>query len=78
MATLTNITRVVEADQEAAAGRAYRSNNLGMFLVERWQIATWAKGDVTKGQWNLISSHVSMEEAQKAKAKLDKKLSRAK
>lgn len=76
MATLTNVTRAVKASDAEILGMAHRNTNLGTFLVQRWQIATWAKGDPTKGQWNTISGHLSMEAAEKAKARLDKKLSR--
>lgn len=68
----TSETRVRLTEANEAAARAHRTCNAGNWLVERYWKLDFAKG----GYFNIISSHVSEEEANKAKAKLDRKIAK--
>jgi hypothetical protein len=65
----TNQTRVTEARDSQSLARALRSGCVGQFMVERF-------GGRYAPCWHQVSSHASMEAAEKAKAKLDHKIAK--
>lgn len=62
--------RVRLASPEEAIARTYRSSSAGNWLVER----LWKRFGI--GQWNIISSHLNEEAANKALAKLNRKIAK--
>lgn len=71
----TNVTRVSQATKEQLIARARRNCNLGSFFVERFWQSQWSN-DPTRGYFNIVSSHVTLEAAEKALAKLNRKIAK--
>lgn len=76
MPTPTKQTRVREASDEQAISIARRGLSCGYFFVEQFSLFTWSTKERPTGQWNCCSSHMTLEAAEAAKAKLDRKLAR--
>ena len=72
----TKETRVHVATGEESIARACRSLSVGQFMVQRFWNVSWANGDVTRGYFNTVSSHHSLEAAEKALKKLNRKIAK--
>lgn len=71
--SFTAETRVRLVDSNETAARALRNLNIGAWILERrWLV----KGSYGEGFFVEISSHISQDVAEKAKARLDKKIAK--
>lgn len=65
-------TRIRLLSESEIRAHALRNNNLGSIVVERYHALKGTSG----GFYIIVSSHSKMSEAEKAKAKLDKKIAK--
>lgn len=76
MVTFTKLTQIAVASDEQIISMARRHANVGAYMVQQWYMSTWARGDITKGAWHTMSCHLSQEAADKALARLNRKLAK--
>lgn len=71
--SFTAETRIRLVNSTETTARALRNLNIGAWVLERrWLV----KGSCGEGFFVEISSHISQAAAEKAKAKLDKKIAK--
>ena len=71
--SFTSETRIRLVGANESSSRALRNNNIGGWLVERFWLVKGTRGE---GYFVEISSHITEAAAEKAKIKLDKKISK--